>query len=155
MEGKLKNAKQELYRDLYLFCTFRGLSFVDMRNLKEENIHTYFNEHEWININRQKTNVVSNIRLLDIAKSIIDYAWTARFFPFPTITRVLPESVPLPSISHIIKAAIPLLRNSVAIVLGDVCFFFVYFGRDPISSFKVSTEMGITAEAYLKGDFGS
>ena len=26
MEGKLKNAKQELYRDLYLFCafTFRG-----------------------------------------------------------------------------------------------------------------------------------
>ena len=38
----------------------------DMRNLTEENIRTYFDEHEWININRQKTGVVSNIRLLDI-----------------------------------------------------------------------------------------
>ena len=66
MEGKLKNAKQELYRDLYLFCAFTGLSFADMRNLTEENIRTYFDEHEWININRQKTGVVSNIRLLDI-----------------------------------------------------------------------------------------
>ena len=67
MDGKLKNAKQELYRDLYLFCAFTGLSFSDMRNLTEENIRTYFDEHEWININRQKTGVVSNIRLLDIA----------------------------------------------------------------------------------------
>ena len=72
MEGKLKNAKQELYRDLYLFCAFTGLSFADMRNLTEENIRTYFDDHEWININRQKTGVVSNIRLLDIAKRIID-----------------------------------------------------------------------------------
>ena len=54
MEGRLKNAKQELYRDLYLFCAFTGLSFADMRNLTEENIHTYFDEHEWININRQE-----------------------------------------------------------------------------------------------------
>ena len=53
MEGKLKNAKQELYRDLYLFCAFTGLSFADMRNLTEENIRTYFDEHEWININRR------------------------------------------------------------------------------------------------------
>ena len=72
MEGRLKNAKQELYRDLYLFCAFTGLSFADMRNLTEENIHTYFDEHEWININRQKTGVVSNIRLLDIANQIYD-----------------------------------------------------------------------------------
>ena len=71
MDGKLKNAKQELYRDLYLFCAFTGLSFSDMRNLTEENIRTYFDEHEWININRQKTGVVSNIRLLDIANRII------------------------------------------------------------------------------------
>jgi len=60
-----------LYRDLYLFCAFTGLSFADMRNLTEENIRTYFDEHEWININRQKTGVVSNIRLLDIANRII------------------------------------------------------------------------------------
>ena len=87
MEGKLKNAKQELYRDLYLFCAFTGLSFADMRNLTKENIRTYFDDHEWININRQKTGVVSNIRLLDIAKRIIDkyrgLCEDGRIFPVP------------------------------------------------------------------------
>ena len=33
----------------------------DMRNLSEENIRTYFDEHLWISINRQKTGVQSNI----------------------------------------------------------------------------------------------
>ena len=87
MDGKLKNAKQELYRDLYLFCAFTGLSFSDMRNLTEENIRTYFDEHEWININRQKTGVVSNIRLLDIANRIIGkyrgLCGDGRIFPVP------------------------------------------------------------------------
>ena len=71
MDGKLKNAKQELYRDLFVFCIFTGLSFSDMRNLSEENIRTYFDEHLWISINRQKTGVQSNIRLLDIPKKIV------------------------------------------------------------------------------------
>ena len=72
MDGKLKNAKQELYRDLFVFCIFTGLSFSDMRNLSEENIRTYFDEHLWIGINRQKTGVQSNIRLLDIPKKILE-----------------------------------------------------------------------------------
>lgn len=72
MDGKLKNAKQELYRDLFVFCIFTGLSFSDMRNLSEDNIRTYFDEHLWISINRQKTGVQSNIRLLDIPKKILE-----------------------------------------------------------------------------------
>ena len=72
MDGKLKNAKQELYRDLFVFCIFTGLSFSDMRNLSEENIRTYFDEHLWISISRQKTGVQSNIRLLDIPKKILE-----------------------------------------------------------------------------------
>ena len=72
MDGKLKNAKQELYRDLFVFCIFTGLSFSDMRNLSEENIRTYFDEHLWISINRQKTGVQSNIRLLDVPKKILE-----------------------------------------------------------------------------------
>ena len=113
MEGKLKNAKQELYRDLYLFCAFTGLSFADMRNLTEENIRTYFDEHEWININRQKTGVVSNIRLLDIAKQIIDkyrgLCENGRIFPVPHYNTCLagsPSVAASPSISRGIRAAI-------------------------------------------------
>lgn len=90
MNGKLKNAKQELYRDLYLFCIFTGLSFSDMRNLSEENLRTYFDEHLWIRINRQKTGVESNIRLLDIPTRIIEkyrgLCADGRIFPVPHYT---------------------------------------------------------------------
>ena len=55
MDGKLKNAKQELYWDMFLFCIFTGLSFSDMRNLKEENIVTYFDVNQCLKINRQNT----------------------------------------------------------------------------------------------------
>ncbi len=115
MEGKLKNAKQELYRDLYLFCAFTGLSFADMRNLTEENIRTYFDEHEWINVNRQKTGVVSNIRLLDIANRIIGkYRGLSRdagIFPVPHYNtclagiRAVAKRAASPSISRGIRAA--------------------------------------------------
>ena len=55
--------------------------------LTEENIRTYFDEHEWININRKKTGVVSNIRLLDIANRIIGkyrgLCENGKIFPVP------------------------------------------------------------------------
>ena len=40
---------------LIVFYLYTGLSFSDMRNRKEENIVTYFDDHQWIKINRQKT----------------------------------------------------------------------------------------------------
>ncbi len=87
MNAELKKKKQQLYRDLYIFCVFTGLSFADMRNLKEDNIHTYFDEHEWIVINRQKTGVESNIRLLDVPRRIIEkyrgVCNDGRVFPVP------------------------------------------------------------------------
>ena len=58
-----------------------------MRNLREENIRTYFDNHEWININRQKTGVESNIRLLDLPRRIIEkyrgLCEDGRIFPVP------------------------------------------------------------------------
>jgi len=88
MEVKPKTRKQGLSRDLYLFCVFTGLSFADLRNLHEENIRTYFDNHEWININRQKTGVQSNIRLLDIPLRIMEkyrgLCDDGRIFPVPS-----------------------------------------------------------------------
>ena len=71
MEGRLKNAKQELYRDLYLFCAFTGLSFADMRNLTEKNVVRDHEGNLWIETRRQKTGTPENVRLLDIAIEIM------------------------------------------------------------------------------------
>ena len=72
MNGDLKRKTMQLIRDLYLFCCFTGLSFADLKNLKEEHIQTFFDDNEWIVIDRQKTGVRSTIKLLDFPKSIME-----------------------------------------------------------------------------------
>ena len=72
MDGKPKNAKRSFTLTCICSVRFMRLSFSNMRNLREENIRTYFDNHEWININRQKTGVESNIRLLDLPRRIIE-----------------------------------------------------------------------------------
>lgn len=61
----------ELIRDLFIFCTFTGLTFIDMKNLTKDNLQVSFDDHLWIKTERQKTGVESNIRLLDIPLQII------------------------------------------------------------------------------------
>ena len=77
----------QLIRDLYLFCCFTGLSFSDLKNLKEEHIQTFFDDSEWIMIDRQKTGVRSTIKLLDYPKSIMEkyrgLCADGRIFPVP------------------------------------------------------------------------
>ena len=62
----------ELIRDLFIFCTFTGLSWTDMANLTKANLRTSFDGHLWIDTNCQKTGVETNIRLLDVARHIIE-----------------------------------------------------------------------------------
>lgn len=71
IDGTFKKKGYELVRDLFLFCTFTGLTFIDMKNLTKDNLQLSFDGHLWIKTNRQKTGVESNIRLLDIPLQII------------------------------------------------------------------------------------
>lgn len=58
-------------RDIFVFSCYTGLSYIDIANLKGENLQTSFDGHEWIKVRRQKTQVVSNIRLLKVPKAIL------------------------------------------------------------------------------------
>lgn len=59
-------------RDMFVFATFTGLSYADMCNLSEENIHKGRNGSFWIDINQQKTGIRCNIPLLDIPLQIME-----------------------------------------------------------------------------------
>jgi site-specific recombinase XerD len=87
MNAELKRKTMQLIRDLYLFCCFTGLSFADLKNLKEEHIQTFFDDSEWIMIGRQKTGVRATIKLLDYPKSIMEkyrgLCADGRIFPVP------------------------------------------------------------------------
>lgn len=72
INGTFKKKSYELIRDLFIFCTFTGLSWTDMYHLTKENLEISFDGHLWIKTNHQKTGTESNIRLLEVAKHIIE-----------------------------------------------------------------------------------
>lgn len=72
MNTKMPDKTHELVRDLFLFSTFTGLAYSDVKNLTEDNLQTFFDGNLWIITRRKKTNTESNIRLLDVPKCIIE-----------------------------------------------------------------------------------
>lgn len=55
-----------IVRDIFIFCCFTGLAFIDVYGLKEEHLVKDNKGNLWIRKNRQKTNTSCNVPLLDI-----------------------------------------------------------------------------------------
>ena len=69
---KPSKSKYELVKDLFIFSCFTGLSYIDIKKLKWNNIQSFFDGHQWIISRRKKSDVASNVRLLEIPKRIIE-----------------------------------------------------------------------------------
>lgn len=71
MKKEFPTQRLEQVRDVFIFSCFCGLAYIDVANLKEDNI-VELDGKKWIMTKRQKTNIPSNILLLDIPLKIID-----------------------------------------------------------------------------------
>ena len=60
-----------LVRDVFVFCCYTGLAFVDVSNLKKEHIVLDNEGTYWIRKSREKTDTMCDIPLLDIPMEII------------------------------------------------------------------------------------
>ena len=58
-------------RDMFMFCCFTGLAYVDAFNLTDHNIFDDGAGSRWITINRTKSAIQANIPLLDVPAVII------------------------------------------------------------------------------------
>ena len=67
VEGNLQRV-----RDWFLFATFTGLSYADLKRLSEKDITQSDDGTYWIHIRRQKTETPSAIRLLNVPLQIIE-----------------------------------------------------------------------------------
>lgn len=70
MKKEIKIPRLELVRDMFIFSCFTGLAYIDVANLTPDNIVT-MNDREWLMTKRAKTDIETNILLLDIPKAII------------------------------------------------------------------------------------
>lgn len=62
----------EQVRDIFIFSCFTGLAYIDVKELKKEDIRTSFDGNTWIMTQRQKTKIDVNVPLMDIPKIILD-----------------------------------------------------------------------------------
>jgi len=71
MQKEFNVPRLALVRDIFIFSCFTGLAYIDVFHLTERNIVT-LDGREWTMTRKQKTDVLSNILLLDIPKLIIE-----------------------------------------------------------------------------------
>lgn len=88
MDAPVQTWMEERVRDLFLFAAFTGLSYIDIKNLREENVRRFFDGNWWIIVRRHKTGIDSNVRLLDVSLRLVEkYRGTlpdGRLFPVPS-----------------------------------------------------------------------
>lgn len=61
----------EQVRDVFVFCSYTGLAYIDLKQLTANQICTSFDGKQWIMTHRQRTDTLVNILLLNIPLSII------------------------------------------------------------------------------------
>ncbi len=62
----------EQVRDIFIFCCYTGLAYVDVSHLTYDDIRESFDKNLWIMTKREKTNIDVNVPLLDIPRALIE-----------------------------------------------------------------------------------
>lgn len=72
IETDFANPKIGLARDLYVFSSFTGLSYAEVRSLGPDDIMTGIDGKKWVSKNRKKTDGDETLPLLPIALELMD-----------------------------------------------------------------------------------
>jgi len=68
---KFKQDRLEQVKDMFIFCCYSGLAYLEMSSLTKKSIIVGFDGNLWIDIYRQKTKKQFSVPLLDKAKNIL------------------------------------------------------------------------------------
>lgn len=72
MAKKFGSKRLEQVRDIFVFACFTGLAYIDLANLRVDNIQKMFDGRLWIVTHRQKTNTKVTVPLLPPALKILN-----------------------------------------------------------------------------------
>lgn len=72
MTTPVEKPQLQFVRDMFIFSTFTGLAYADLKRLSDKDITQTGDGTWWIHIHRKKTDTLSSVRLLDIPLQIIE-----------------------------------------------------------------------------------
>ncbi|RTY78250.1 site-specific integrase [Flavobacterium sp. LS1P28] len=83
---QISQPRLALVKDLFVFCCYTGLAYVEMAHLSKQNIQIGFDDVNWIQMKREKTQRQISIPLLSKAQEIIEKYSTDSNRIFPSIS---------------------------------------------------------------------
>jgi len=72
MDTELSRPNLNFIRDMFLFSSFTGIAFSDMRSLTAQNLSTAEDSVQWVHFKRKKTGAPCHIPLLEIPLQLIE-----------------------------------------------------------------------------------
>ncbi|MCD8174157.1 MAG: site-specific integrase [Alistipes sp.] len=72
MQYRPKKKNMEFVRDMFVFATFTGLCFADLKRLSDEHIQETPDGKMWIVMDRQKSGIEFRVRVMDIPRRIME-----------------------------------------------------------------------------------
>ncbi|MBG6110972.1 integrase [Flavobacterium sp. CG_9.10] len=149
-EGAVLHQKRlSTVQDLFIFCCYTGLAYNEMANLEKQNIQIGFDDMNWIQMKREKTQRQISIPILPKAQEIIDKYSTDKNRIFPSISNQKFNSY-LKEISAIIGIEKRLTHHIARKTFASTVLLYNDVPMEIVSELLGHSNMVITQESYGK-----
>ncbi len=144
-----KQKRLDVIRDLFIFCCYTGLAYNEMSNLEKQNIHIGFDNVNWIQMKREKTNREISIPILPKAQNIIEKYSAESNLIFPPISNQKFNSY-LKEIAAIARIEKRLTHHIARKTFASTVLLYNDVPMEIVSELLGHSNMTITQESYGK-----
>lgn len=148
-ETVLQQKRLSTIQDLFIFCCYTGLAFNEMANLERQNIQVGFDDINWIQMKREKTQRQISIPILPKAQEIIEKYSTENNRIFPAISNQKFNSY-LKEIAEIIGIEKRLTHHTARKTFASTVLLYNDVPMEIVSELLGHSNMLITQESYGK-----
>lgn len=143
-------ARLDFVRELFVFCCYTGLAFNEMSNLESKHIIIGFDNNQWIEMIREKTNKTISIPLLPKSKEIIGkYLNSEGKYILPRISNQKFNSY-LKEIADIVGIEKNLTHHIARKTFASTVLLFNDVPMEIVSELLGHSKMSTTQEYYAK-----
>ena len=147
---QFQQKRLNIVRDLYIFCCYTGLAFLEMSNLEIKHIRQGFDGFNWIQMKREKTQRNISVPLLVQAQNLIDnYIQIENRKIFPLISNQKFNSY-LKEISTIVGIEKNLTHHTARKTFASTVLLYNDISMEIVSELLGHSSIKITQESYGK-----
>lgn len=140
----------EQIRDMFVFCCYTGLAFMEMKNLEKKHIVKGFDGNQWIKMIRQKTQKTVSVPLLSQSANIIEkYQESDEVYIFPRISNQKFNSY-LKEIADVVEIEKNLTHHIARKTFATTVLLYNDVPMEIVSELLGHSKLSITQESYAK-----